>query len=82
MVKTHAYDLGITTKRAQDPLRMPDAMLTYTFVFLQVRRKRIRMVQALVSLWYVDPFFEWVGAKMTVVGLTGLCSRIPIESLL
>jgi ATP-dependent Lon protease len=24
-VKTHAYDLGITCKRAQDPLRIPDA---------------------------------------------------------
>ncbi|KAF8494964.1 ATP-dependent protease La [Russula emetica] len=26
-VKTHAYDLGITTKRTQDPLRIPDAMI-------------------------------------------------------
>jgi hypothetical protein len=25
--KTHAYDLGITNKRAQDPLRIPDAMI-------------------------------------------------------
>ena len=26
-VKTHSYDLGITNKRAQDPLRIPDAMI-------------------------------------------------------
>ncbi|KAH9026147.1 Lon protease C-terminal proteolytic domain-containing protein [Lactarius hengduanensis] len=26
-VKTHSYDLGITSKRAQDPLRIPDAMI-------------------------------------------------------
>ncbi|KAF8494967.1 peptidase S16 [Russula emetica] len=26
-VKTHAYDLGIATKRVQDPLRIPDAMI-------------------------------------------------------
>ena len=26
-VKTHLYDLGITNKRAQDPLRIPDAMI-------------------------------------------------------
>ena len=26
-VKTHSYDLGITSKRAQDPLRIPDAMV-------------------------------------------------------
>jgi ATP-dependent Lon protease len=26
-VKMHAYDLGITNKRAQDPLRMPDATI-------------------------------------------------------
>ena len=26
-VKTHSYSLGITSKRAQDPLRIPDAMI-------------------------------------------------------
>ncbi|KAH9012795.1 Lon protease C-terminal proteolytic domain-containing protein [Lactarius hengduanensis] len=26
-VKTHSHDLGITSKRAQDPLRIPDAMI-------------------------------------------------------
>ena len=26
-VKTHAYDLGITNKHAQDPLRIPDATI-------------------------------------------------------
>ena len=26
-VKMHSYDLGITNKRAQDPLRIPDAMI-------------------------------------------------------
>ena len=26
-VKTHSYDLGITNKHAQDPLRIPDAMI-------------------------------------------------------
>ncbi|KAH9027514.1 Lon protease C-terminal proteolytic domain-containing protein [Lactarius deliciosus] len=26
-VKTHSYDLGITSKRAQDPLRIPEAMI-------------------------------------------------------
>jgi ATP-dependent Lon protease len=26
-VKTHAYDLGITNKRAQDPLRIPEASI-------------------------------------------------------
>ena len=26
-VKTHSYDLGITNKRALDPLRIPDAMI-------------------------------------------------------
>ena len=26
-VKTHSYDLGITNKRAQDPLRIPNAMI-------------------------------------------------------
>jgi ATP-dependent Lon protease len=26
-VKTHSYDLGITSKRAQDPLRIPSAMM-------------------------------------------------------
>ena len=26
-VKTHSYDLGITNKRAQDPLRIPDAII-------------------------------------------------------
>ena len=26
-VKTHSYDLGMTSKRAQDRLRIPDAMI-------------------------------------------------------
>ena len=30
-VKTHSYDLGIANKRAQDPLRIPDAMIDVHF---------------------------------------------------
>ena len=38
------------------------------------------MDQVLVSLWYVGPFFEWVGTKMTVVGLMQVCAVVSLLS--
>ncbi|KAH9990850.1 Lon protease C-terminal proteolytic domain-containing protein [Russula vinacea] len=55
-VKTHAYDLGITNKRAQDPLRMPDAMIDVHLHLPAGAQKKdgpsagVAMVCAIVSL--------------------------------
>ncbi|KAF8487020.1 ATP-dependent protease La [Russula ochroleuca] len=55
-VKTHAYDLGITNKRSQDPLRMPDAMIDVHLHLPAAAQKKdgpsagVAMVCAIVSL--------------------------------
>ena len=47
-VKTHAYDLSITNKCAQDPLRIP-----VSTIYSQVRRRRMDLAQVLP--WYEVP---------------------------
>ncbi|KAH9056835.1 ATP-dependent protease La [Lactarius vividus] len=55
-VKTHSYDLGITNKRAQDPLRIPDAMIDVHLHLPAGAQKKdgpsagVAMVCAMVSL--------------------------------
>ncbi|KAH9177276.1 Lon protease C-terminal proteolytic domain-containing protein [Lactarius sanguifluus] len=55
-VKTHSYDLGITSKRAHDPLRIPDAMIDVHLHLPAGAQKKdgpsagVAMVCAMVSL--------------------------------
>ncbi|KAI9459929.1 ATP-dependent protease La [Lactarius psammicola] len=55
-VKTHSYSLGITSKRAQDPLRIPDAMIDVHLHLPAGAQKKdgpsagVAMVCAIVSL--------------------------------
>ncbi|KAH9177280.1 ATP-dependent protease La [Lactarius sanguifluus] len=55
-VKTHSYDLGITSKRAQDPLRIPEAMIDVHLHLPAGAQKKdgpsagVAMVCAMVSL--------------------------------
>lgn len=55
-VKTHSYDLGITNKLAQDPLRIPDAMIDVHLHLPAGAQKKdgpsagVAMVCAMVSL--------------------------------
>ncbi|KAI0270715.1 Lon protease C-terminal proteolytic domain-containing protein [Gloeopeniophorella convolvens] len=54
-VKTHAYELGITTARAQDPLRVPDAIDVHLHFPAGAQKKDgpsagVAMICALVSL--------------------------------
>ena len=75
-VKTHAYDLGITNKRALDPLRIPDATMDLHLHLPAGAQKKdgpsagIAMVRSLLECG--------VGAKRRGVG-TDLCDRIPLD---
>jgi len=58
-VKTHAYDLGITNKRALDPLRIPDAAID---VHLHLPAGAQKKDGPSAGVAMVSPFhpFDWV----------------------
>jgi ATP-dependent Lon protease len=66
-VKTHAYDLGITNKRAQDPLRIPDAVIDL-HLHLPAGAQKKDGPSAGVAMVCSPAFLNGFGAKMTVGG--------------
>ncbi|KAI9435502.1 ATP-dependent protease La [Lactarius indigo] len=74
--KTHSYDLGITSKRAQDPLRIPDAMIDVHLHLPAGAQKDgpvgVAMVCAMVSLLTG----KCVPPTTAMTGEITLCGRV------
>ena len=63
-VKAHAYELGITNKRAQDPLRIPDAMID-VHLHLPAGAQKKDGPSAGVAMVRTDPpLFEFLNERM------------------
>jgi ATP-dependent Lon protease len=77
LVKTHAYDLGITTKRAQDPLRIPDAMID-VYLHLPAGSQNKDGPSAGVAMVRSPLFLSGFGAKLMVVGLVQVCAIVSL----
>ena len=73
------YDLGVPTKRAQDPLCIPDAMID-VHLHLPASAQKKDGPSAGVAMVRRPHFLSGFGAKMMGRGPgTGLCDLIPLD---